>query len=155
MERYSDRAIAILNELHKERLDYESEYISLIDAANQLAAYEDTGREPEDIETILAVYEQDHKELRKYQDAERDGRLDVRPCSIGDTMYGIRNHRGVNKIQVGIVSDMHYTKNIDGEMRLVIVIKHVCRGLYGDKVFSTYAEAKAALVEMDGEKEGV
>lgn len=60
----------------------------------------------------------------------------------------------MNKIQVGIVSDMHYTKNIDGEMRLVIVIKRVCRGLYGDKVFSTYAEAKAALVEMDGEKEG-
>lgn len=48
MERLSDQAIEIINELHTERLDYSSEYIPLIDAANRLAAYEDTGLEPED-----------------------------------------------------------------------------------------------------------
>lgn len=41
MERLSDTAIEIINELHTERLDYSSEYIPLIDAANSLAAYED------------------------------------------------------------------------------------------------------------------
>lgn len=41
MERLSDTAIEIINELHTERLDYSSEYIPLIDAANRLAAYED------------------------------------------------------------------------------------------------------------------
>ena len=46
MERLSDTAIEIINELHTERLDYYSEYIPLIDAANRLAAYEDTGLEP-------------------------------------------------------------------------------------------------------------
>ena len=49
MERLSDTAIEIINELHTERLDYSSEYIPLIDAANRLAAYEDTGVEPEDL----------------------------------------------------------------------------------------------------------
>lgn len=41
MERLSDTAIEIINELHTERLDYSSEYIPLIDATNRLAAYED------------------------------------------------------------------------------------------------------------------
>ena len=49
MERLSDTAIEIINELHTERLDYSSEYIPLIDAANRLAAYEDTGLEPYEI----------------------------------------------------------------------------------------------------------
>ena len=49
MERLSDTAIEIINELHTERLDYYSEYIPLIDAANRLAAYEDSGLEPEEI----------------------------------------------------------------------------------------------------------
>lgn len=49
MERYSDGAIEIINELHRERLDYQSEYLPLIDAANKLSAYEDTGLEPEQV----------------------------------------------------------------------------------------------------------
>ena len=49
MERLSDTAIEIINDLHTERLEYASEYIPLIDAANCLSAYEDTGLEPEEI----------------------------------------------------------------------------------------------------------
>ena len=47
MERLSDRAIDIVNELHRERLDYNSEYAPLIDALQKLSAYEDCGIEPE------------------------------------------------------------------------------------------------------------
>lgn len=54
MERYSDRAIEIINELHRERLDYQSEYLPLIDAANKLSAYEDTGLEPEQVVQTIA-----------------------------------------------------------------------------------------------------
>ena len=49
MERLSDTAIEIINDLHTERLEYASEYIPLIDAANRLSDYEDTGLEPEGI----------------------------------------------------------------------------------------------------------
>ena len=52
MERLSDTAIEIINALHTERLDYSSEYIPLIDAANCLAAYEDSGLEPEDVRRL-------------------------------------------------------------------------------------------------------
>lgn len=48
MERLSDNAIQIINDLHTERLDYNTEYLPLIDAANQLAAYEDTNHTPEE-----------------------------------------------------------------------------------------------------------
>ena len=91
MERLSDTAIEIINELHTERLDYSSEYIPLIDAANRLAAYEDTGLEPEEIKdmdlevatlkTIESMYDglgnPDH--LRDLLQAEQDGRLVVLP----------------------------------------------------------------------------
>lgn len=49
MERLSDNAIEIVNELHTEKLTYESEYVPIIDALNRLAEYEDIGLEPEKI----------------------------------------------------------------------------------------------------------
>ena len=97
MERLSDAAIEIINELHTERLDYYSEYIPLIDAANRLADYEDTGLEPEDLKkafnetAILKLASQalsttpDH--LRDILEAEQDGRLVVLPCKVGDTVW--------------------------------------------------------------------
>ena len=91
MERLSDTAIEIINELHTERLDYYSEYIPLIDAANRLAAYEDTGFDPEEIADFMKRWEQtveiggmlkkyciDH--IRDLLHAEQDGRLVVLPC---------------------------------------------------------------------------
>ena len=99
MERLSDTAIEIINELHTERLDYYSEYIPLIDAANRLAAYEDTGMEPEEIndmalevatlKTIESMYgglgKPDH--IRDILQAEQDGRLVVLPCNVGDHVW--------------------------------------------------------------------
>ena len=57
MERVSDRAIEIINELHTERLDYESEYLPLIDCAIKCAVYEDTGMELEEIIELKARIE--------------------------------------------------------------------------------------------------
>ena len=86
MERLSDTAIEIINDLHTERLEYASEYIPLIDAANRLAAYEDTGLEPEEIADFMKRWEQAVEiggMLKKYGidhiwdiiQAEQDGRL--------------------------------------------------------------------------------
>ena len=54
MSNLGDQAMAILDELHTERLAYESEYVPLADAANLLTAYEETGMTPEDITKLLA-----------------------------------------------------------------------------------------------------
>ena len=87
MERLSDRAIEIINELHTERLDYESEYLPLIDCAIKCQAYEDTGLEPEEIkqvfteETVLKVAGQflgiTPDRLRELAQADREGRCVV------------------------------------------------------------------------------
>ena len=84
MERLSDTAIEIINELHTERLDYYSEYIPLIDAANRLAAYEDTGLEPEEIYEVrfLIAAQRDPQKLARLRElvlADQDGRLVVMP----------------------------------------------------------------------------
>ena len=91
MERYSDEAIRICNELHTERLDYNSEYLPLIDAVQRLAAYEDTGLEPEAVEhlklasmgkAIAEIKEFDGlpiDRLRELARADKDGRCVVLP----------------------------------------------------------------------------
>ena len=98
MERLSDTAIEIINDMHTERLEYASEYIPLIDAANRLAAYEDTGLEPEEIADFMKRWERaveiaglckmggiDH--LLELKKADQDGRLVVLPCKVGDSIY--------------------------------------------------------------------
>ena len=87
MERYSDRAIEIINELHRERLDYQSEYLPLIDAANKLSAYEDTGLEPEQV--MSATIDPESLRPRSYwEDVYQTG-----PCSFSGRCHacGVRN----------------------------------------------------------------
>lgn len=71
-------------------------------ALNRLAAYEDTGLEPEQIEhiknvlmgkSIAEIKELDDipiKRLRELAQAEKAGRLVVLPCKVGDTIYQLR-----------------------------------------------------------------
>ena len=79
MEQYADRATEIIDELHTERMDYDSEYLPLIYAANRLKANEDTGLEPEEV-----------ARLRELAEADKDGRCVVLPCKIGDTVYTVQ-----------------------------------------------------------------
>ena len=94
MERLSDNAIEIVNELHTERLAYESEYVPIIDALNRLAEYEDIGLEPEKIVFLKNVVDDAFSDkpeftehIRELLRAEKDGRLVVLPCKVGDTIY--------------------------------------------------------------------
>lgn len=70
MERLSDRAIEIINELHTERLNYQSEYLPLIDAANRLSDYEDTGLKPGEIKSLLAEYRVNLKVLENCRELQ-------------------------------------------------------------------------------------
>lgn len=89
MERLSDTAIEIINDLHTERLEYASEYIPLIDAANRLAAYEDTGLEPEQVVELKSfiqggIHKVDDgwKHVQDLLQAEQDGRLHITPAFV-------------------------------------------------------------------------
>lgn len=89
MERYSDEAMRILDDLHTERLDYYSEYLPLIDAAQRLDAYESTGMEPDDLKRIFnedALLKMTGNflgiapdRLRKLAQADREGQCVVLP----------------------------------------------------------------------------
>lgn len=105
MSNLGEQAMEILDELHTERLAYESEYIPLADAANLLAEYERTGMDPEAIERMQDAFGRgltlrtDARErleiikglstdrLRELAEADRDGRCVVLPCEVGRTVY--------------------------------------------------------------------
>ena len=66
-----------------------------ISAANRLADYEDTERTPEEIDIDHEAAEQlrrlcrncDLDRLEKLAEADKDGRLVVLPCKVGDTLW--------------------------------------------------------------------
>lgn len=54
----------------------------------RLAAYEDTGLEPEEIMGMCKMEERSRMaKMLRWEDAEKDGRLVVLPCKVGDTVY--------------------------------------------------------------------
>lgn len=65
------------------------------------------------------------------------------PCKIGDRVWAIRSYKGIKRPMEGVVSEMFFTPC----MRLVIVVKHVVRGVWGETVFGTYEETENAIEE--------
>lgn len=99
MNRLSDNAIAIVNELHTERLSYDSEYVPIIDALNRLAEYEDIELEPEKIVFLKNVVDDAFSDkpeftehIRELLRAEKDGQLVILPCKVGDSYFIIRKY---------------------------------------------------------------
>lgn len=73
-----------------------------ISAANRLADYEDTERMPEEVTALGKLFDYALEEsktlteqlallnrIRDLAEADRDGRLVVLPCKVGDTVYRI------------------------------------------------------------------
>ena len=66
----------------------------LYEIANRLAEYEDTGLEPEKIVLLKNIVDDAFSDkpeftehIRELLRAEKDGRLVVLPCKVGDTIY--------------------------------------------------------------------
>ena len=87
------------------------------------------------------------EKLAHYEDLEEAGRLIELPCKIGDTVYGIRRYYSERKVQSGVVSEMYFSQ----KNRLIIVIKHIGRGYWGESIFGSFEEAEAALKERESE----
>lgn len=163
MERYSDRAIEIINELHTARIDYENEYIPLIDCANQCAAYEDTGMTPEAFQSYV-VFLQDLIENQKASEAldrfrqlakaDRDGRLVMPPCKPGDTVYEVTSRKTISEYRVKAIRVELFCTFIEWD----IVAGFVDKSIFGvpvdeigKTVFLTSEEAKRALEAIKDE----
>lgn len=71
-----------------------TKYTEVDEILNRLAAYEDTGLTPEEIETLQEWHDFRDSEdcisadrLRALAEADRDGRCVVLPCKVGDTVW--------------------------------------------------------------------
>lgn len=171
MEIYAETAMGILDELHTERLDYHSEYVPLADAIDRLAAYEDTGLSPEEIERILDSYgrgmtlrtenaqrleiikEIPINRLRELAQAKKEGRLVVLPCDVGDKLYDVTLGEVREKIVISL--SMLLSKSVN---HLVIHAENFRNAVtsyelqdIGKTVFLTREAAEAALEEMEAE----
>lgn len=125
----------------------------------RLKAYEDTGLEPEDIKSALTATAvinlaaqalgMKPDRLRELAEADKDGRVVVLPCKVGDKVWfetyknsardfiGIQPHE-VARISVDII--------VPGE----IVDTGFPADQVGRTVFLTKEEAEKALAEMEG-----
>lgn len=140
-------------------------------ALNKLAAYEDTGLEPEDIKEIMnrlnerfllllaKEYETTPKRAMDILMAERDGRLVLLPCKVGDPVYfpvaGRWDSATIEHIEVWSTGVRFFwvqydigpeTNELwdDGDFELNDI---------GKTVFLTRQEADAALERMKGERD--
>ena len=124
-------------------------------AIDRLAAYEDTGLEPEEVKSLKETWDlfggedgiqQAFMERDKYKQAESEGRLIVLPCKVGDTVWrivGPKGHRIVRQRKVLAVTIYH-----TGD---VIIHTDGAENRFGKTVFLTREEAEAAL---GGDRDG-
>ena len=115
------------------------------DAIDRLAAYEDTGLEPEEVPTALEMAKMyaAFKELDNYRQAESEGRLIVLPCKVGDTVFEITNLPGDGAIQMRFVAEIAWLSGHG----TVLLSPGLVIGFddFGKTVFLTREEAEAAL----------
>lgn len=126
---------------------------------NRLAAYEDTGLTPEDcarateIDDILLDEYYPSGRMRELIKADKDGRVVVLPCKVGDTVWAILDGaKYARECKVDFVNIGSFGTTI------VFVVKDGLREQYGvtaaafvKTVFLTREEAEKALEAMKDE----
>ena len=131
----------------------EQEWISVLQ--DRLADYEDTWLTPEEIDMDHEAAEQlrqlcrdcDLDRLEKLTEADKDGRLVVLPCKVGDTVYFALLGRIIEKQVFSIVSFSDSTRIYCGETSEYFRPEDI-----GKTFFLTREEAKRALEAMKNVK---
>ena len=133
------------------------------EAANRLAAYEETRLTPEEFHAYWVFLEDMIGEqkvgealdrFRQLVKADRDGRLVVPPCKAGDTVYEVTSRKTISEYRVKAIRVELFCTFIEWD----IVAGFVDKSIFGvpvdeigKTVFLTREEAEAALeVRKDG-----
>ena len=126
---------------------------------DRLAAYEDTGLTPEEIkapfteDTMINLAAQalgvEHSRLRELAEADKDGRVVVLPCKVGDTVYFALLGRIIEKQVFSIVSFSNSTRIYCGGTSEYFRPEDI-----GKTFFLARSEAEKALRGMEGKKDG-
>lgn len=134
----------------------------------RLKAYEDTGLTPEEVErskleieagcvkAIARTYGIDINRLRKFAEADRDGRVIVLPCKVGDTVYFVNAKKILEFAVVGYAVDETgiswvYSEHVDKTGHTNE--RTFSPDRFGKNTFFTREEAEKALAEMERMKE--
>lgn len=130
----------------------------------RLKAYEDTGLEPEAVETVKLALAAKHmvdletlnntpiSRLVELAEADKDGRVVVLPCKVGDTVWRIVRD-GEPHITRDEVRDMYFAD--DTTLCVELVGGRITFAeKFGKTVFLSREEAEKALQEMEGKKNG-
>ena len=138
----------------------EQEWISVLQ--DRLAAYEETWLTPEEIDMDHEAAEQlrhlcrdfDLDRLEKLAEADRDGRVVVRPCKVGDTVYEVTSRKTISEYRVKAIRVELFCTFIEWDIAAGFVDKSIF-GVpvdeIGKTVFLTREEAEKALEAMKNE----
>ena len=132
-------------------------------AWERLARYEDAGLTPAEVlsmhsewNAMMSVLNSigSYGRLRELAEADKDGRVVVLPCKVGDTIYFARAHPilqyKVTGYEMGNASISQVrSKHVDKETGLTFNFTFR-PGSIGKTVFLTREEAEKALQEMEG-----
>ena len=132
------------------------------DFVDRLAAYEDIGLTPEEIkapftdDTMINLAAQalgvEADRLRELAEADKDGRVVLLPCKVGDTVWRIIRD-GEPHITRDEVRDMYFADDMTLCVELVGG-RVTFTEKFGKTVFLSREEAEKALREMEGKKDG-
>ena len=134
----------------------------------RLKAYEDTGLTPEEIkapfteDAMINLAAQalgvEHSRMRELAVADKDGRVVVLPCKVGDILWITGSIRRLYSAKVrtffiGHPSGVRWGDN-DGGIQMIRTTEcDVPMCDFGRTVFLTREEAEKALAEMEGKKD--
>ncbi|WP_312281581.1 hypothetical protein [Oscillibacter sp.] len=120
------------------------------EGVDRLAAYEDTGLEPEEITSMRSLlqggeYKPSPEWLRlcELAEADKDGRCVVLPCKVGDDVFSFRWSIKAQKYEIctGKIKNVRHDTN--GGLVTVSDGERYC--IWGKTAFPTHSAAEAAL----------
>lgn len=135
----------------------------------RLKAYEDTGIEPEAVETVKLALAAKHmvdletlnntpiSRLVELAEVDKEGRCIILPCKVGETVYFVNAKQilefavvgyAVDETGISWVHSEHVDKIGNTNERTFSPDR------FGKNTFFTHEEAERALQEMEGKKDG-
>ena len=124
----------------------------------RLKAYEDAGLSPQacaearEIEETISSYDYSISRMVELMKADKDGRVLILPCKVGDMAYWVHN---------GVITGCHvYRIQVNRKGTFVFPKSTISHGGFridaclGKTVFLSREEAEKALQEMEGKKDG-
>ena len=136
----------------------------------RLKAYEDTGLTPEEIkapfteDAMINLAAQalgvEADRLRELAEADKDGRVVVLPCKVGDTVWIVGAVRKLYSAKVRTFFCGHTSAvrggDDDGHIHMIRTTEcDIPMQKFGKAVFLSREEAEKALQEMEDKKDGV